>query len=153
MRRGSLPTSGPDEEILQPTAGSAARDGFGQKNQSPGLFPTTEHVSPSACVPHVPSAAATDTCAAAPRLTGGMREQNGRWKAPPGRPVHRAGSFHRDALQYSRRRGVSRPATTRHGLELELFPPISFQASSVEDASGSWHIPSCTVPWTFGGAA
>jgi len=125
---GSLPTGGPHEETFQPTAGSAGRDGFGQKNQSYGQFQTTEHVCPSACVPHVPSAAAPDTCAAAPPLTGGMPEQNGRWKAPPGRPVHRAGSFHRDALQYSRRRGVSRLATTRHGSELELFPPISFQA-------------------------
>jgi hypothetical protein len=47
---GSLPTSGPDEETLQPTAGSAARDGFGQKNQSSALFPTTEQcVSLSMC--------------------------------------------------------------------------------------------------------
>src|SRR6185295_7813805 len=105
--RSSLPSSEPGAGTFQPTAGNAARDGFGQKNQSPGLFPTTEHVSPAACVPPVPGAAATDMSAAEPPLTGEMPEQNGRWKAPPALPVHRGGSFHRDALQYSRRRGVS----------------------------------------------
>ena len=124
-----------------------------RKTGRQGYFRQRSNVSPSACVPHVPSAAATDTCAAAPPLTGGTPAQNGRWKVPPGRPIHRAGSFHRDALQYGRRRGVSWLATTRHGSELELFPPISFQACSVEGASGSWHIPSCAVPWTFEGAA
>jgi hypothetical protein len=108
VRRGSLPSSGPGAGTFQTTAGSAALDGFGPKNQSPGLFPTTEHVSLAACVPHVPSAAATDRCAAVPPLTGGMPEQNGRWKALPERPVHRGASFHRDAFQYTRKRGVSR---------------------------------------------
>src|SRR5580704_4868038 len=75
---GCLPSIGPAAETFQPTAGSGARDGSGQKNQSPGLFPTTEHVCPAASVPPVPSAAATDTCAAAPLLTGGTPGQNGR---------------------------------------------------------------------------
>src|ERR1700741_2021855 len=44
-------------------------------------------------------------------------------------------------------------ATTHHGSALELFPPISFQACSVEGAGGSWHIPSYAVPWRFAGAA
>src|SRR5215813_15452378 len=111
---GSLLSSGLGGGTFQPTAGSVGRDGFGQKNLSPGLFPTTEHVSPAACVPPVPSAAATDMCAAATPLTRGMPEQNGRWRVPPEQRVHRGGSFHRDALRYSRRRGVSRRATTRH---------------------------------------
>jgi hypothetical protein len=64
---------GPGAGTFRPAAGRAARDGFGQKNQSPRLFPTTEHVCLSACVPHVPSAAVTDTCAAAPP-TESLRE-------------------------------------------------------------------------------
>ena len=111
----SLPTSGPGAGTSQPTAGSAARGGFGQKNQSPGLFPTREHVSRATCVPPLPSAAATDRCVAALPLTDGTPEQNGQWKALPVRPAHRGGSFPRDAPQYSRRRGVSRLAITRHG--------------------------------------
>src|SRR5215469_5572753 len=111
----SPPSSEADAGTFQPTAGSAVRGGFGQKNLSPVLFPTAAYVSPATCVPHVPSAAATNKCAGAPPLNGGMPEQNGRWKAPPEPPVHRGGSFHRDALQYSRIRGASRPATTRHG--------------------------------------
>ena len=114
-RWGSFPTSVLGAGTFQPTAESAARDGFGQKNQSPTLFRTTEHLSPAACVPHVPSGAPTDTCAAATPLTGEMPEQNGLWKAPREWPVHRGGSFRRDDLQYSRRRGVSRLATTHHG--------------------------------------
>src|SRR5215471_9508327 len=121
-KRSSLASSEPGVETFQPTAGSAARDGFDQKNQSPGLFPTTEHVSPAACVPPVPSGVPTDTCAAATPLIGEMPEQNGLWKAPPEWQVHRGGSFHLDALQYSRRRGVPPLATTRRGWVPEPQP-------------------------------
>jgi len=62
--------AGPDAGTFQSTAGSAARDGFGQKTSRQGYLRQRSMCSPAACVPHVPSAAATDTCAAAPPLTG-----------------------------------------------------------------------------------